>query len=79
MTYLSKQYGGCFIRLETLNIDISSQLLRQWHQEDKSIRYYVPDAVVNYIEENQIYHPSEMIPDLTPTEGDNVKMADYDS
>ena len=78
MTYLSKQYGGCFIRLETLNIDISSQLLRQWHQEDKSIRYYVPDAVVNYIEENQIYHPSEMIPDLTPTEGDNVKMADYD-
>ena len=78
MTYLSKQDGGCFIRLETLNIDISSQLLRQWHQEDKSIRYYVPDAVVDYIEENQIYHPSEMIPDLTPTEGDNVKMADYD-
>ncbi len=46
MTYLSRQYGGCFIRLNTLNIDISSQLLRQWHQEGKSIHYYVPEAVV---------------------------------
>ena len=43
MTYLSHQYGGCFIRLDTLNIDISSQLIRQWIQEGKSLRYYVPD------------------------------------
>ena len=56
MTYLSRQYGGCFIRLNTLNIDISSQLLRQWHQEGKSIHYYVPEAVVDYIEKHQIYH-----------------------
>lgn len=53
MTYLSRQYGGCFIRLNTLNIDISSQLLRQWHQEGKSIHYYVPEAVVDYIEKHR--------------------------
>ena len=78
MTYLSRQYGGCFIRLNTLNIDISSQLLRQWHQEGKSIHYYVPEAVVDYIEKHQIYHFSEMGPVFDQTEGDTIKMADYD-
>ena len=61
MTYLSQQYKGCFIRLDTLNIDISSRLIRQWIQEGKSIRYYVPDSVVSYIRDHNIY--------LTP-EGD---------
>ena len=55
MVCLSKQYNGNFVRLATLNIDISSQLLRKWHQEGKSLRYYVPDSVVDYIGENHIY------------------------
>lgn len=55
MICLSKQYNGNFVRLATLNIDISSQLLRKWHQEGKSLRYYVPDSVVDYIGENHIY------------------------
>lgn len=42
MTFLSQQYHGCFIRLDTLNIDISSRLIRQWLHEGKSLRYYVP-------------------------------------
>lgn len=56
MTYLSQQYGGCFLRLDTMNIDISSELLRKWLKEGKSLRYYVPDKVIQYIYENQIYH-----------------------
>lgn len=55
MTYLSQQYGGCFIRLDTMNIDVSSQLLRQWLSEGKSLRYYVPDSVIAYIREQHIY------------------------
>lgn len=47
-------------RLDTMNIDISSQLLRlQWHQEGKSLRYYVPDAVADYINEHHVYHITE--------------------
>ena len=59
MTYLSERYNGRFISLNTLNIDISSQLLRKWHQEGKSLRYYVPDAVADYIDKNHIYHITE--------------------
>ena len=46
-----------------MNIDISSQLLRQWHQEGKSLRYYVPDAVADYINEHHIYHITEGAPE----------------
>ena len=55
MTFLSQQYGGCFIRLDTMNIDVSSRHLRQWLQEGKSLRYYVPDSVIEYIRKNNIY------------------------
>lgn len=55
MTYLSQQFNGCFIRLDTMNIDVSSQLLRQWLKEGRSLRYYVPDDVIRYIRENHIY------------------------
>lgn len=56
MTFLSQQYGGQFLRLDTMNIDISSEMIRQWLQERKSLRYYVPDDVIQYIEQNHIYH-----------------------
>lgn len=56
MTDLSRQYGGHFLRLDTMNIDVSSQLLRQWLQEGKSLRYYVPDEVIEYIHQNRIYY-----------------------
>lgn len=59
MLSAGEKYKGRFIRLNTLNIDISSQLLRQWHQEGKSLRYYVPDEVENYINENYIYKIKE--------------------
>ena len=38
-----------------MNIDVSSRHLRQWLQEGKSLRYYVPDSVIEYIRKNNIY------------------------
>lgn len=55
MTKVSELYHGKFYKLNTTNLDISSQLLRTWVQEKKSIQYYVPDAVRKYICENKIY------------------------
>ena len=55
MQLLSQKYNGNFIRLDTMNIDVSSQQLRQWIREEHSIRYYVPDNVITYIREQQIY------------------------
>ncbi|MBQ8306161.1 MAG: nicotinate-nucleotide adenylyltransferase [Blautia sp.] len=43
------------IRLDTMNIDISSQMLREWIGDGKSIRYYLPDPVIQYIDDKQIY------------------------
>ena len=39
--------------------------------EDKSVRYYVADPVISYIEENQIYSPAERERMIFP-------MAEYD-
>jgi nicotinate-nucleotide adenylyltransferase len=52
---LSQRYHGTFVRLDTDNIDISSNILRNWISEHKSLRYYVPDAVIDYIHAHGIY------------------------
>lgn len=59
MDRLSKSLHGKFVRLDTLNIDVSSALIRQWLKEKKSIRYYVKGDVCRYIYENNIYHCME--------------------
>ena len=58
MDRLSQKYNGRFLCLDTTNIDVSSKLLREWIGEERSIRYYVPDAVMEYIRENHIYDPA---------------------
>lgn len=45
-----------FVRLDTLNIDISSKMIREWMEKGQSLKYYVPDSVISYIYENNIYH-----------------------
>ena len=55
MDRLHKKYNGEFLLLDTTNIDISSHMLRSWQQEGKSLKYYVPDPVIAYIEEQHIY------------------------
>ena len=55
MELLAQKYNGNFIRLDTMNIDVSSELLRSWHKSGQSLRYYVPQPVISYIEKNDIY------------------------
>lgn len=55
MQRLSAKYGGVFLKLDSLNIDISSRMLRTWIEENRTIKYYVPDCVIDFIQGNQIY------------------------
>ncbi|MGJ9457033.1 nicotinate-nucleotide adenylyltransferase [Oceanobacillus sp. CF4.6] len=36
-------------------IDISSSMLRRWLRSKRSVNYIVPDAVISYIKENNLY------------------------
>ena len=55
MERLEREYGARIEPLETPNIDISSNMLRDRVQKGKSIRYYVPEAVEAYIHEQHLY------------------------
>lgn len=55
MEYLGKKYCGDFRKLDCPNLDISSKMLREWIPDQKNIRYYVPDPVYEYIQEQRIY------------------------
>lgn len=55
ISYLTKKYNGSFKKLKTLNIDISSALLRSWVAGKRNIRYYIPYSVIEYIKQNHIY------------------------
>ena len=57
---ISEKYQGEFIRLDTLNIDISSAYIRDQISAGETIRYYVPAIVMEYIYQNQIYHVKEL-------------------
>ena len=52
---VTRDFKANIILLDTMNIDVSSQMLREWVQEGKSIRYYTPDPVADFIKENHIY------------------------
>lgn len=43
------------ININVPNIEISSQMIRSKIKEGESIRYFVPDTVKEYIEENRLY------------------------
>ena len=52
---LREKYGAEIVLMENPNIDISSSWVRSRAARNRSIRYYVPDAVRNYILERNIY------------------------
>ena len=54
-----EQYHGDFLRLDTPNLDISSQHLRELVGSGASVKYYVPDPVLDYIREHSLYRISE--------------------
>ncbi len=53
--HLRQAYGGKAYCLTVPSMDISSQMLRQLVEEGRSIRYYVPDPVRNYIARSGLY------------------------
>lgn len=54
---LTLRYQAQIYPMETPNIDISSNMIRERVQNGKSIRYYVPASVEAYIHENGLYLP----------------------
>ncbi len=57
--YLNQKYEADIRLLNTPNLDISSSDIRKMLKEDVSIREIVPEAVADYIEENQLYGDEE--------------------
>lgn len=52
---LSEKYRGKVLLLSCGNMDISSSQIREKVKQGYSIRYIVPDKVINYIEEHNLY------------------------
>lgn len=52
---LKKAYGARIYLLYSPNIDISSSQLREWYREKRSLRYYIPDSVLEYMEQHHVY------------------------
>lgn len=55
MDYLRKKYGAKIVNLYMPNIDISSTDIRDKVKHDMSVRYFLPDAVIDYIFEHGLY------------------------
>ena len=60
-----EQFGDHFVKLDTPNLDISSHNIREMVAEGESVRYYVPDDVLDYIEQTGLYAAA---PDKGPSE-----------
>ena len=52
---IRRKYNARIEKLDTENIDVSSHELRSWIEEGKTVKYYVPDPVIDYINEFHIY------------------------
>ena len=55
---LSQVFGAHIYPMETPNIDISSNMIRERVRTGRSIRYYVPEAVEEYIYKKGLYCPA---------------------
>lgn len=53
--YLNHKLGADIRVLSTPNMDISSQMLRAWIHENKTVKYYMPDNVIEFIRKHQLY------------------------
>ena len=53
--HLEEKYHGQIEKLESLNIDISSKMIRSWIEKGRSLAYYVPDKVIENNLKNNIY------------------------
>ena len=55
MNRIKDKYHADIKMLDSLNIDISSHQIREWVKEGKSLKYYVPDPVIEYIQKNNLF------------------------
>ena len=55
MKELEEKLGGHFYRLYSTNLDISSKMIRDWIRRKKTVRYCVPEPVLEYISSRHIY------------------------
>ena len=55
IAHVRERYKASIVRLDSENIDCSSNMLRSYVAENRSIRYYVPESVRHYILEHHIY------------------------
>lgn len=53
--HLQQKFGANIQVLDAPNMDVSSRMLRDWIKEGKSVRYYLPDAVIAYIKNTELY------------------------
>jgi len=54
--YINEKYEGADVRFQiTVNVDISSTLIRKLVSMDRSVKYLLPDAVVDFIKEKNLY------------------------
>lgn len=53
--YLKDKFGASIFLLNSSNIEISSTMIRDMVKEGSSIRYFVPEAVYDYIIKNKLY------------------------
>ena len=53
--HLKEKYGAKIYNLYMPNIDISSTDIRDKVKHGMSIRYYTPDSVIKYIQDNKLY------------------------
>lgn len=59
--YLEKKFGGCIKLLTTPNIEISSTDIRRRLAENRDIKYFVPDSVLQFIHKNSLYKKNETV------------------
>lgn len=57
--HLKEKYGASIHILNTPHLDIASHELRDMVYKGRSIRYFVPDGVYEYIQKNQLYSGKE--------------------
>lgn len=53
--YLKDKFGASIFLLNSSNIEISSTMVRDMVKDGSSIRYFVPEAVYDYIIKNKLY------------------------
>ena len=55
ISYLTEKYHARILKLDTPNIEISSEGLRSHIRQQRSLRYYMPEAVAAYIRQHHLY------------------------